>query len=1759
MTKSYLRFFVAFLTILSAITEGCSQIIIHGPTSVQLGTTNLYWYNDGTLYASPNWITGGTNSPYQSGTTYYVNITWATAGTKQVQLYNYSGLIATLNVTVICTPDPAPTFSVESDLCSPRNITYTGTPPGGTTWYWQTSAAGTSTSNPSTSYDATASGTYYVRARNGSLCWSSGAASVSVTVNAAPAPPTTPTVSTNTCGAKILTRTSFPAGVTWYWQGTNSNGTDTGASAAATTYTAVSSGTYYLRSRNNTTGCWSNVAGVVLSVINPSVPISNSFSFCEWEPKILTTTGYTNSMNWYNASGTLLYTGITYTSQELNVGNYFYTVKGLTSGCESTGSATISLEVKSNCDEYLNWTETTAYTVDGNGNTVAVASSKGYSDAVGGSLQVQVKDHVNGQVFASQSVKDNNNLPVLNSLSAPINSSTFVYRHRFMTNATGQRYNANDFDLRAVAPGEPTNPKPVANGGIGTLGWYYSSSNTSEPFTPATTFPYSRSYTPDGPDASITMSGGPGVDHKMGSGHEVVSERQKITSTELSHYYALRSHFVTSPNDLTVPVSPGYKIITTDPDEKKSVTFVDADGGILATAMINGSSYSNWSYSYYNDLGQLVATIAPEGVVIGNTNSPSFVTTYKYDHLGSLIEINSTDEGRTQYVYDLDGQVRFSQNQEQFNASPKRFSYTNYDYQGRIAEFGEYTMSGTGYYVFEPSTVATPAANSILTVIENKIPRGSDIESITSATYTGVSRKLDVSRCLHFVYVKYDRSSGLPGGDANHAIQRNLIGGISKTINVNANTWYSYDEFGRLEWTKQSVPDIGYKTVDYTYDFAGNMIMVAYQKGQSDAFYHHYVYDARQRLTAVYTSTTGTVSTATDLRANYKYYLHGPLKRTELMNGTQAIQGLDYIYNISGGLKAINAGDPASDPGLDGTSGANASFMKDAFGETLHYYDNDYAGAGYSAGSVALNSSNYPNQYGGNLRAVTYNNATGLTLGAISNEKTIYGYQYDNLNQLTNSQWGTVSGSTPAFVENQREQITGYDDNGNIQGLLRKGKSAQTIADYNYVYEANTNKLDKINNSGALFVDYTYNGIGQVTKHDEGTGKVYNMSYDPYGMVSSVRNASNQVLTNYYYDDRGDLIKKISYNAGTAIKNTYYVRDAGGNVMAIYEQVLPSGTVQLVEVPIHGMGRIATYKPLLNTFFYEVGDHLGNVRAVIGAASTDSYTATMEGEVSEEPPFKNIANTRVTYSTASHSGNEVARLNSAKPAGPAISLEVSPGDTLDIDAWAYYFGTGNSNLFDASTTIGIIASAFGGQSGAAGESGQIYNRVNTALGNTFGGGTSAPFPSAFITVIVFDKNYVRKFYASGEVQDENSGVLQHVIVPPIIIEQPGYVYVCLYNRANDANPVYFDDFSVKIKHSRVVVGADYYPFGLVMDGSEIQDEFYRYGYQGQFSEKDITTGMQEFEIRNYDPRVGRWLSPDPYGQFSSPYVGMGNIPNMGVDPDGGLTINPNLPEFVKIGYSYASIARGAGALLGGVGFMAGLSGDCPPDCGSPEKPLNYPKELSGKNYPGDSRGEVSNMRPVDTSPLAELVRNAKPMPVTSTLNVSKPNSWAILRDSGLPGASFTYDLSNSSYVGFASFFLKAFQGNDIYNLDGSYANNRERQIAFTSTAATFLPIPIKIPNPFGKRGSLAHVKRVLEIQQRFLQMGFRHLSGGTRLEMMFGRRFPDLVFINPRTGAKIALQVGRITKKGLPVKRERNAIRDLRATGDFSNVFFFKY
>jgi RHS repeat-associated protein len=69
----------------------------------------------------------------------------------------------------------------------------------------------------------------------------------------------------------------------------------------------------------------------------------------------------------------------------------------------------------------------------------------------------------------------------------------------------------------------------------------------------------------------------------------------------------------------------------------------------------------------------------------------------------------------------------------------------------------------------------------------------------------------------------------------------------------------------------------------------------------------------------------------------------------------------------------------------------------------------------------------------------------------------------------------------------------------------------------------------------------------------------------------------------------------------------------------------------------------------------------------------------------------------------------------------------------------------------------------------------------------------------------------------------------------------------------------------------------------------MDERIYRLGYQGQVEEKDKETGWNHFELRGYDPVIGRWLIPDTYREFWSSYVAFGNNPVNVVGPRGGFT------------------------------------------------------------------------------------------------------------------------------------------------------------------------------------------------------------------------------------------------------------------------------
>ena len=167
-------------------------------------------------------------------------------------------------------PVSMPRAVIITNNCGYSRLTRSN-PPRGVTWYWQSSATGTSTSSSWSSITRTTGSVYYLRARNNSSGKWSPARIVNYSIKSLPSIPPEPIIYYS-CGQTTLTITRrSPGGITWYWQSSPS-GTSTSNSSNIVRFKSGS--VYYLRARNNSSGCWSSTRTINYSVKKtiPSIP-----------------------------------------------------------------------------------------------------------------------------------------------------------------------------------------------------------------------------------------------------------------------------------------------------------------------------------------------------------------------------------------------------------------------------------------------------------------------------------------------------------------------------------------------------------------------------------------------------------------------------------------------------------------------------------------------------------------------------------------------------------------------------------------------------------------------------------------------------------------------------------------------------------------------------------------------------------------------------------------------------------------------------------------------------------------------------------------------------------------------------------------------------------------------------------------------------------------------------------------------------------------------------------------------------------------------------------------------------------------------------------------------------------------------------------------------------------------------------------------------------------------------------------------------
>ncbi|MCX2679369.1 DUF6443 domain-containing protein [Galbibacter sp. EGI 63066] len=198
--------------------------------------------------------------------------------------------------------------------------------------------------------------------------------------------------------------------------------------------------------------------------------------------------------------------------------------------------------------------------------------------------------------------------------------------------------------------------------------------------------------------------------------------------------------------------------------------------------------------------------------------------------------------------------------------------------------------------------------------------------------------------------------------------------------------------------------------------------------------------------------------------------------------------------------------------------------------------------------------------------------------------------------------------------------------------------------------------------------------------------------------------------------------------------------------------------------------------------------------------------------------------------------------------------------------------------------------------------GITYNHLNLPASITIGGGNISYIYDA--TGVKLKKTVSTgkvTEYAGNYIYENNQLQFFSHAEGYVTPNSNGYDYVYQYkDHLGNVRLSYMDaNSNGSITGDEIIEESNYYPFGLQHKGygpgisSLGNDVAKKFKYQGQELTKSLGYEMYEFELRHYDAAIGRFITTDPYEQFHSPYMAMGNNPVVSFDPDGGKCYDGN--------------------------------------------------------------------------------------------------------------------------------------------------------------------------------------------------------------------------------------------------------------------------
>ena len=870
------------------------------------------------------------------------------------------------------------------------------------------------------------------------------------------------------------------------------------------------------------------------------------------------------------------------------------------------------------------------------------------------------------------------------------------------------------------------------------------------------------------------------------------------------------------------------------------------------------SSEYGYTLYYYDQAGNLVRTIPPAGVDVskfawanmykdsvdfaqanGQTLLPAHLmpTDYRYNTLNQVVQQETPDAGISKFWYDQLGRLVVSQNAKQADPTQTggpRYSYTLYDPLGRIIEVGQ-----------KPN-----AANSMTELISR------DPVALNNWITSGAAKEQITSTVYDIPYPGIAMSSGGVSG----LYQANLRNRVSYTVFYNSGTdmrpggvlggqasatFYSYDIEGNVDTLLQDYGPTGlmeqtnnrYKKIVYNYDLiSGKVNQVSYQSGMADQFYHRYEYDAENRITAVCTSHDSLIW---ERDARYSYYKHGPLARTII--GQQQVQGIDYAYTLQGWLKGVNTltGIGATPcPGNNTPDNLDVPLRSDYGMPSIYTAKTSITfDPGFSSSSTT--GDYFQTNLDPNPVPCT---ATGLPSGTpvpdMGGDGVVGGsnaniaqdaYSY-NLNYFGGDYQPVDVPQPNNYVQAAELPLsnTGRDlYTGNISSMSVNIPKLGNPQLYGYRY-------DQLNRIVAMDVFTGLNTTTNLWAPVSTQDYQERVEYDPNGNILGYKRNGAQAASGLAMDSL-----RYFYN--------YYKADAITIGTYVPGQPIPAGMTRLtnqlnyVHDEAGGTYTDDIKNQSANNYTY---DAIGNLTSdYSGGIQTISWTAY--GKINT---ITKLDGTVINY-TYDAAGNRISKTVQNPPAKGSTVISTfyvrdASGNVMSIysvdpllnggqitQSEADLYGSGRLGIFNVNRIVNKLASA---------------NYTSTI--NTFTRG---------------NKSFELDNHLGNVLVTVSDKELQHSS----------------------------DNVTVDYNIADVVTANDYYPFGMQMPGRNFEQTngVYRYGFNGKENDKDIENGAQNYGMRIYDTRLGKFLSVDPVTRSYpklTPYQFASNSPLAGTDQDG---------------------------------------------------------------------------------------------------------------------------------------------------------------------------------------------------------------------------------------------------------------------------------